>query len=121
MLAPMSKMRFNSPKTIFPDFPIWLWIVFGMTIIALTAPLALKIFQSGEFQHVCKTRKGIPLHLRDWQMYSGYLAYINAFGWSLVASAGACLPFRKIQHYSLFLGLVGFITVLVSYHLVCHN
>jgi len=107
-----------------PDFPVWLWLIFAALIIALTAPLAVKIYQSGEFQHACPsksytTHKRVPLELRNWKMYSGYLAYVNAFGWTLIAIAGVCLPFHKIRQYSVSIGVLGFFAVIIPYWLVC--
>lgn len=107
-----------------PDFPIWLWIIIGAVIVALTAPLAVKIFQSGEFQHACTSgyrRRAVPLELQNWQMYAGYLAYINAFGWALITGAGVTLLFSRIREFSLAIGIVGFIAILITYSLVCQS
>jgi hypothetical protein len=104
-----------------PDFPLWLWIIFGVAIVLITAPLSVQTFQNGEFQYACTSgnRSTIPLHLRNWKIYSGNLAYISAFGWALVALSGVSLPFQRVRLFGFYIGMVGFFIAVYAYSSVC--
>lgn len=102
--------------------PDWLWAVVGLAVIALSLPLAVRIFSSGELMHVCpgRTPRSLPLDQRDWQAFSGMAAYLAACGWSAIACAGALLIIRPIRLWARWPALLGTVLVGLALWRVCH-
>jgi len=75
------------------EFPQWLWAVFGVTIVAISLPLAIQQAAHGELLFACTAgrRSTVPLAARNWTALSGPLVYVSVAGWMLVAASGLFL------------------------------
>ncbi len=77
---------------------------------------------AGSFEFACPSRPSThDLALRNWQPYGGWIAYVHAAAWFLIALAGLFLVFKSKYrvHGVIYLGLIGFVTLCFTFWFVC--
>ncbi len=112
----------QTPRSKDLHLPDWLWGVAGIAVVALSLPLAVNIFASGELMHACPghTPRHLPLDQRNWQMFGGTAAYLAACGWASIACAGVLLAVRPIRLWARWPALIGVVLVGAGLWHACH-
>ena len=105
------------------DFPQWLWVVFGVSILAVSVPLAVQQATHGELLFACVPghRSTVPLAARNWTSVGGTLAYISAIGWALVGVSGFVLCWKRFRTLAPVAGVAGFCAVVVAQWFACQT
>jgi hypothetical protein len=105
------------------EFPHWLWVVFGVAVVAISVPLALQRAFHGELHYACASgrRSTVPLAARDVVAVSGPLVYLSVVGWLLLAASGACLWLRRSRAWATAPFIAGLAVVVLAVWPSCQS